>query len=194
MKKKEDLRIVKPKKSLYEGLLIMMKDTSFEDIKVSDICNVSLVNRSTFYDHFSDKYELLISLIHDLEEELSEKLATNQVLTSAKDYYMSMIATLFQHISDNVEIYSSIIKNNNNGIASDMFRDAILNDVKKSLDNSSMGNLEVPVDIISTFYVSAVINVCIEYVRDPKKYTMEEILRYLDCLVPNDIYLSKVER
>lgn len=194
MKKKEDLRIVKTKKSLYEGLLIMMKDTSFEDIKVSDICNVSLVNRSTFYDHFSDKYELLISLIHDLEEELSEKLATNQVLTSAKDYYMSMIATLFQHISDNVEIYSSIIKNNNNGIASDMFRDAILNDVKKSLDNSSMGNLEVPVDIISTFYVSAVINVCIEYVRDPKKYTMEEILRYLDCLVPNDIYLSKVER
>lgn len=194
MKKKEDLRIVKTKKSLYEGLLIMMKDTSFEDIKVSDICNVSLVNRSTFYDHFSDKYELLISLIHDLEEELSEKLATNQVLTSAKDYYMSMIATLFQHISDNVEIYSSIIKNNNNGIASDMFRDAILNDVKKSLDNSSMGNLEVPVDIISTFYVSAVINVCIEYVRDPKKYTMEEILRYLDCLVPNDIYLSKVDK
>lgn len=194
MKKKEDLRIVKTKKSLYEGLLIMMKDTSFEDIKVSDICNVSLVNRSTFYDHFSDKYELLISLIHDLEEELSEKLATNQVLTSAKDYYMSMIATLFQHISDNVDIYSSIIKNNNNGIASDMFRDAILNDVKKSLDNSSMGNLEVPVDIISTFYVSAVINVCIKYVRDPKKYTMEEILRYLDCLVPNDIYLSKVDK
>lgn len=194
MKKKEDLRIVKTKKSLYEGLLIMMKDTSFEDIKVSDICNVSLVNRSTFYDHFSDKYELLISLIHDLEEELSEKLATNQVLTSAKDYYMSMIAALFQHISDNVDIYSSIIKNNNNGIASDMFRDAILNDVKKSLDNSSMGNLEVPVDIISTFYVSAVINVCIKYVRDPKKYTMEEILRYLDCLVPNDIYLSKVDK
>ena len=73
MKKKEDLRIIKTKKNLYEGLLQLMKDTSFEDIKVSDICNVSLVNRSTFYDHFSDKYELLATLIDDLEEELDRK-------------------------------------------------------------------------------------------------------------------------
>ena len=49
MKKKEDLRIIKTKKNLYEGLLQLMKDTSFEDIKVSDICNVSLVNRSTLW-------------------------------------------------------------------------------------------------------------------------------------------------
>ena len=44
MKKKQDLRIVKTKKNLYEGLLKLMKNTSFEDIKVSDICNISLVN------------------------------------------------------------------------------------------------------------------------------------------------------
>jgi len=68
MKKKEDLRVIKTKKSIYEGLLQLMADTSFEDIKVSDICNISLVNRSTFYDHFSDKYELLAALIKDLED------------------------------------------------------------------------------------------------------------------------------
>ena len=62
MDKKEDLRVIKTKKSLYDGLLVMMKDKPFEDIKVADICRVALTNRSTFYDHFNDKYELLYAL------------------------------------------------------------------------------------------------------------------------------------
>ena len=54
MSKKVDLRIIKTKKNLYEGLLSLMKERTFEEIKVSDICNAALTNRSTFYDHFSD--------------------------------------------------------------------------------------------------------------------------------------------
>lgn len=191
MMKKEDLRIIKTKKNLYNGLLQLMKDSSFEDIKVSDICNISLINRSTFYDHFSDKYELLASLINDLEEELSESLRKKHKNSSAKDYYMSMIKVLFNHISDNIDIYSSIIKTNNNGIASDMFREAILKDVCRNLDNSNNLKGDIPIDIISIFYVSAVINVSIEYVREPQKYTMNEILSYLDKLLPDDIYWDK---
>ncbi len=193
MKKKEDLRVVKTKKNLYNGLLLLMKDTSFEDLKVSDICSISLVNRSTFYDHFSDKYELLAALINDLEEELSVKLENNKSFESVKDYYMSMIEILFQHISDNIDIYSSVIKTNNNGIASDMFKEAILKDVRKTLENSSIKNVNIPNDIISLFYVSAVISVCIEYVRDYGKYEMMEVLNYLDKLIPNDIYLDNAK-
>jgi len=190
VQRKEDLRIVKTKKNLYSGLMKLMGESSFEDIKVSDICKVSLVNRSTFYDHFSDKYELLDSLIADLEAELTDKLELQGEFKSAKEYYMLMIATLFQHISDNILIYSSIIKTNNNSIASDMFREAILKDVKKALQSSKREKENIPVDIISIFYVNAVINVCILYIKEPNKYTMEEILTYLDALLPDDIYLE----
>ena len=68
MMKKEDLRVIKTKANLYRGLIDLMKDNPFEEIKVSDICNKSMINRSTFYDHFNDKYELLQSLIDDLKE------------------------------------------------------------------------------------------------------------------------------
>ena len=60
---KIDFRIVKTKKVLYTTLIELMKEMPFEEIKVSDICTRALVNRSTFYSHYSDKYErnLLIS-------------------------------------------------------------------------------------------------------------------------------------
>lgn len=75
--KKTDLRIIKTKKSLYESLLDLMREKPFEELKVSDICENALVNRSTFYSHFDDKYDLLDSLICDLKEGLSEELSKN---------------------------------------------------------------------------------------------------------------------
>ena len=88
MSKKEDLRVTKTKMNLYEALMKLMKEKTFEEIKVSDICNVALTNRSTFYDHFADKYELLDSLINDLEKDLIKKLEENNIYSNAKEYYM----------------------------------------------------------------------------------------------------------
>ena len=63
-----DQRIIKTKNNLYKGLLITMKNKSFEEIKVSDICKEAHINRSTFYNNFNDKYDLLFSLFHVLEK------------------------------------------------------------------------------------------------------------------------------
>ena len=180
--------VIKTKKNLYEALLSIMKDKPFEEIKVSEICKVSLTNRSTFYDHFNDKYELLSSLIKDLEEELTSKLEENENFETEKEYYMKMVELLFDHISENVSIYSSIIKNNTNSIASDMFKDILLRYVGKHIKKSDISHGNVPVEIITIFYVSAVINVCIYYISEAKNYSKEEILNYLDKLLPNYLY------
>ena len=188
MRRKEDLRVIKTKRNLYEGLLSLMKDKSFEDIKVSDICQTSLINRSTFYDHFNDKYELLNSLIKDLEIELIEKLEENHNIESAKEYYMKMIELLFDHISENLAIYTSIIKNNNNSIAFDMVMEALFKDIEKTFISHNQYQGSIPVEIITSFYVSAVANVCLYYIRKPKEYTKNQILTYLNELLPDSIY------
>lgn len=188
MKKKEDLRVTKTKKNLYEGLLKLMKDKTFEEIKVSDICSISLTNRSTFYDHFTDKFELFESLIEDLETELTVKLEENTQIDKAKDYYMEMIKLFLDHIGENITIYSSILKKNNNSIVMDMIHTTILKDVEKHLAKVQNVAESIPPDIVSKFYVSAVANVCIDYLKNPNKYTKEEIIIYLDKLIPNKIY------
>ena len=44
-------------------ILINENDKTFEEIKVSDICKKALINISTFYSHYNDKYELLLNFI-----------------------------------------------------------------------------------------------------------------------------------
>ncbi len=187
MPKKEDLRITKTKKNLYEGLLTLMKDKTFEEVKVSDICAISLTNRSTFYDHFTDKFELLDSLINDLEKRLIEKLKENTQLASSKEYYMETIRLFFDHAEENLNIYSSILKKNNNSILMDMVFDTLLIDVENHIKKDAI-SLAIPSEIISKFYVSAVISICLNYIKNPHKYQKEDILHYLDILLPDKIY------
>lgn len=188
LKQKEDLRVIKTKRNLYDGLLKLMKDKPFEEIKVSDICQISLTNRSTFYDHFNDKYELLAAFIQTLKDELTKKLEENHDLKTPKEYYMKMIGLLFDHIEENRMIYASIVKNNNHSIAYDMLQDTLIKDVENHLAKQEDVKGGVPISIITDFYVSAVTTVCLSYIRDPKQYHKEDILNYLTVLVPDEIY------
>ena len=76
--KSNDLRVIKTKNALYNTLIELMKDHAFEEIKVSDICTKALINRSTFYAHYNDKYELLITMVEDLKQALLSSLKTNE--------------------------------------------------------------------------------------------------------------------
>ena len=72
--KNDDLRIIKTKKALYNALINLMKKKTFEEIKVSDICDEALINRSTFYAHFDDKYSLLSNMLDNLKQQFISEL------------------------------------------------------------------------------------------------------------------------
>lgn len=195
MNKKEDLRIRKTKANLYKGLLQLMEEKTFEEIKVTDICKVSMINRSTFYDHFNDKYELLASFIEDLKAELINHLNKAKEVDNIKEYYLELIRILLENINHNINMYSSIaiIKKNNNSIAYDMIFDASLEAVTKKLKERYTNLSNIPVEIVSLFYVSGVIKVFTESVKNPETFDPEKILEYLEKLIPDLEYLQPIK-
>ena len=192
MRKKEDLRIRKTKANLYRALLQLMEEKTFEDIKVIDICNAAMINRSTFYDHFNDKYELLTSFLEYLKLELIEHLNVPKKVNSVKEYYIEVIKLLLEYINKNIDIYSSIaiVKKNNHSIAHDMMFNASLEAVTKRLKEDYINNSNIPIEIISLFYVSGVTKVCTEAFIDPKDIDTNKIINYLEELLPDFEYLE----
>lgn len=189
---KKDLRIVKTEKVLFEALIDLMKDKTFEEIKVSDICHKALVNRSTFYAHYNDKYELLETCIQDLKESLIVELNNNKEYKTLKEYYLEMIRLFLNHIEERKDLYKSILINNRNSIMMDILYDVvdsnITNEIKK--DKSNIVS-DVPSEVISKFYLGAVFNVSIEWLKDSSKMSKQDIIKYLDILIPNDITTFK---
>lgn len=189
MNQKNDLRILKTKKSLYGALLKLMEQKAFEEIKVLDICNEAMINRSTFYAHYNDKYELLAEFIDTLKNSLSLELDKNTSIKNSKEYYLEMISLLLNHIATQKETYLSIMINNKNSITMDILYDVINKDIIKQIEKkNNIKDAKIPLNIISQFYLGAVINVCMEWLKYNNKYSIEDIIEYFNILLPDNLY------
>ena len=184
--KNEDLRIVKTKKALYNSLLDLMKEKTFEEIKVSDICSNALINRSTFYAHFDDKYDLFSYYIKDLKKSLTHELKKNTSIKSTKEYYIGLIKILLDHIEEKKDSYLAIIINNRNSIVTDILYDTIDRDIIYNLNKMEENNKNIPNNIKASFYLGAALSVGITWLKDINKYKKEDIINYLSKLIPDD--------
>lgn len=54
----EDLRVVKTKKAIESAFLQLRESKSLEEVKVSELCRIALINKTTFYHYYNDIYHL----------------------------------------------------------------------------------------------------------------------------------------
>src|SRR5690625_2526353 len=85
MDKNNDLRVVKTKRLLKEALLTLLREIEFEEITIMKLTKQAQINRSTFYAHFYDKFDLLEKTINDelvsFVEEVAPKSEEELTLT-----------------------------------------------------------------------------------------------------------------
>lgn len=182
MKNHEDLRIIKTKRILQETLISLLKDNAFEAIKVSDLCKKALVNRSTFYAHYNDKFELFMDTIATLKEDLEKDLSKNENLDTT-DYLMKMMDIYLTHIEERKKIYLPIMQHNRNGIIIDIVYDILEKDILDKIKNDKTVKPSIAINIVVKFYIGAIFNVSTEYLLNSNKYNKEELCYYLEKLV-----------
>ena len=69
-----DLRIRKTRRAIRSGLVKACEAKSYEHVSVADICRVSMVSRTTFYDHYTGKDALLAEVVAFLLEDITPAL------------------------------------------------------------------------------------------------------------------------
>lgn len=62
---KEDLRVIKTKDNIKKSMLHLLKKYTFKDITMSMLVDECRINKTTFYRHYSDKYDLIENISKD---------------------------------------------------------------------------------------------------------------------------------
>jgi AcrR family transcriptional regulator len=95
-KKKTDARVQRTRDALGDALIALMQEKAFDTITVQDVLDRAHVGRSTFYSHYTDKDDLLMSDVDEFYERvamgLSEKGDTSDRVFPVKEF--------FSHIAD----------------------------------------------------------------------------------------------
>lgn len=92
---KTDIRVVRTRKMIMEAFIDLSRKKEFKDITIKDITEAAMINRSTFYYHFEDIYDLL-------EKSLFEVLSVNLSSRPYRDSELNeeMIVNIFLAITD----------------------------------------------------------------------------------------------
>lgn len=179
MKEKKDLRIQKTYKLLAEALIKLLQKKPFAEIRLNEICEEALVHKTTFYHHFTDKYDLLKYTITLIQKEMLTKLDTSSE-DNLLDYYCNLAKIYMSNIKKNQQFYRSILSSEGNTICTDLLYDMFIEDVEKRL-----GQVDIPSFYISSYYVSGVFAVINEWFLRGMKESEEEISGYLRKIITN---------
>lgn len=101
-----DIRIVKTKNSIINAFIELRAKKDIERITVKELCEKAMINKSTFYSHYTDIYDLSEYLENQTASEIIASLEhPENIVTKPKDFnrelfyaYMSqenLIQTLF---------------------------------------------------------------------------------------------------
>ena len=93
-----DLRVIKTKKNIEVSFIYLLAQKDFYKITVQDILDRALINRSTFYKHYTDKYQLAETLCNEVLDLLKTGVKDRFNCANVDDVFM-VIKPLYQILS-----------------------------------------------------------------------------------------------
>lgn len=106
---KVDRRVRKTKAQLKEGLARLMLKKSIKEITVKELVDEVDINRSTFYLHYTDIYQMLQQIEEDALREISEVMKNCQIDSNNTDGAFFFIVQFFNIMDSNKELCRALL-------------------------------------------------------------------------------------
>lgn len=121
-----DPRVLRTRKRLRAALVGLILERGWDQVSVMDVCERAEVARSTFYLHFADKEDLLVSGFDDLLQELN----TERKRAAGT---FAFIEALIEHAGGNIKIFRAIVGRKSGQVVQRRMRDLITTLVEADL-------------------------------------------------------------
>ena len=115
MNKKTDLRVIKTENLIRSSFIELVQTIGYQRITIKDLCEKAMINRNTFYLHYSDKDDLIKSMINEAFDKYSTQISGlstqfyNDVLSENYDGFYNNIRKFLSIIFEDVELYRMML-------------------------------------------------------------------------------------
>jgi AcrR family transcriptional regulator len=138
MKHRKDLpgdrRVRRTRRQLHDALISLILERGWDKVSVLDVCDRADIGRSTFYVHFADKEELLLSGLEDLHAYMDE-------LRARATGTLGFAEALVEHAQENLRLFRALVGKKGGPQVLRAFRDVVIR-----LVEADLASLGVPVE------------------------------------------------
>ncbi|PYI56126.1 TetR/AcrR family transcriptional regulator [Paenibacillus flagellatus] len=184
-----DRRIKRTRQAIRDALIELIDENGFDSITVQEIAERADINRSTFYFHYKDKFDLLNQSSDEMLQELSEALKAGGRNPDGACRLLgsSSVASHFEHIADNAAFYRVMLGRQGVPCFAKQMRGAIreafygrLGSFRPDEDERS---LNVPADLLCGYVASAHFGMIEWWLENGMTYSPAYMATMLDQLV-----------
>lgn len=176
------------KSLMIEALIKLLNHKDFMSINVKELCLVAGINRSTFYAHYDNTFELLNDVCKHLVDDFintfpKENIEQFKEGKFNKDYISTdFLIPYLSHIKDNKILYKTFLKIKYNFYTDEYFEKIIKNvslPVSKKLANNIN---EQEIKYITKFYISGIRAIIDEWMNNNFKEDVTYIAKLIEDL------------
>jgi AcrR family transcriptional regulator len=166
------------------ALLNLIVEKGYEDISVQDIVDRANVGRSTFYKHFLDKRELLLTGVEGLQNLLIQERPAQEVSTSPRARLFGFSLLLFQHVQENLPFCRALLGPHSGAIVEPRIQQILGGLVREELAAYAPADavLTLPLEVVVQYTVSAFLGLLRWWMEQPTPCAAEEIDRQFRAL------------
>jgi AcrR family transcriptional regulator len=172
--------VQKTRRLLHQALMSLSLEKKYESITVREILDRADVGRSTFYMHFQDKDELLVSGFQHLQSLLkSAQAASATVPGKSYERTVRFSLAMFEHIFEYRGVIRALLGSNAEAVVRRHIHSALIavigQEVKMELQRRKPGNCPVSPELLTHFIVSTYISELVWWLNSKNPVSAKDI-------------------
>lgn len=170
---------------LKNSLLQLLKEKQFSSITVKEICELADINRSTFYAHYSDQYELLEKIEEEIIDDMNLYLSSYDF--NEKDEVLQMTEKIVEYLSTKKDEVHILL----NASGDSSFQLKVMEVAKAFITKQWMEFEHMDKELsnyLSTFIISGSVQVMKLWLNDGMKKTPKEMAVLITSLINHGVY------
>jgi AcrR family transcriptional regulator len=177
MNQRVDRRVQRTRLLLSEALQALILEQGYDATTVLDITERANIGRATFYLHYKDKEELLLSSLEGVFDDLVRHL---EALPS-QDWRLigqGGVALAFEHAAENANLYRIIFSGHGAWSISRRIRDYIASYAKQIFENAQAEEglqPQLPADILANYIAASLLGMIAWWLEHDMPYSAEEM-------------------
>ena len=92
--KKTDLRVVKTKRAIYAALERLLHKKSIDKITVAELSREAMINKGTFYLHYTDIFDLFQQALKLHMQEIADRIDFTDMLFTDPDNFSDRLVSI----------------------------------------------------------------------------------------------------
>lgn len=170
---------------LREALFSLIREKGFEALSVQDIIDRANVGRATFYAHFDNKEDLLLSGFDTLRTSLKERQREGQLRRGrVEGQVLAFSHELFAHVSDHRDLFQAMAGKRSGAVIQSVVHklllDLIRDDVKSILPRAEASS--VPAEVLAQFIAGGMFGLLMWWMGTRTRPSVDELNRIFQRL------------